>query len=981
MRQLLVALLIGLPSLAKAQVQLSPDHSWKDGSKINWCSDGYGTTFCLYNGLLYAFNYTDNGIHNGAYPYLYLVNKNHDFTDLEPYGLGLKQKNRIDNFGYPGEVGDEYYRPPLLGPILTFQYQGRLWYYQVIKNKCQDPVNYKIADTYFECWAKMPTSQQQECMSYYYPADGSPTVIRYCAFQVDSLLCFISRDNAANQWMIQEYVAARSNNEVVRFHWQHNITLPGTLNSYTQMGGYIPRKDSLDHQYFILSFYNENGDARLWRLTPDTTGFPRPISSTDLGTVLFSKPVSAISIAPGTIKACRTIDQVSDKYSDDRMVMFGLNKNKSTYGYNMQYKEYYFSNEYLITGGYGDLDLSYNDVPSKAGETFQIKTGLELKPMDYTPALDGNDGYQSFVWVFYPDDNKNFHGQQFTSDQWRLDPKEIPYSDDLYNDVAYDSISDMWTLVGVIEGPPPVSVNWPVWNVKKPDTPVSTLVLENTSSTKLNVVNASNDQWTVGETMEFTFSGGSKEPWMGLMGPIPGKKGWSLTFSETLKYTHAQLNLEKSSQEHTVTMDNTYGLFQSSQDSGTFIYTVPKIKRYRYNVYPWWDTNDLKYPLPHSTQYLFRTYGMSVVNKLMPLSGSPFFIPHPNDSTMHDWKSTVRRIQTYIIDHDKGEALHLDWDNNSIGTGDHLTSTIDTTSSTAVSKTYYFRGSATFEYKNPSIFKLSKATGFTVLQGKYTNESSVSSQNMNAITCSLANLRLQSDGLKIPYLHEGVYLFTWDQDSTFWVYDSLGGSRPWYIAYTVGNSKKMIHLLSPTDGSSLGESELLYNWEVKDSPLADCRMVIANSRQIDKGTIIYQERTDAMAASGLPKNLLQPGKTYYWAVTGKDEYGQPVWSRTWSFTLKKDETGTAAGDLKASIYPNPGKSEEIRILVDPSKDEPVEITLFDLSGRFIAEAQSPRQNSAQAVIMKLPSVNLNPGIYFLRIRTSGEQVIRKVVIE
>ena len=160
-----------------------------------------------------------------------------------------------------------------------------------------------------------------------------------------------------------------------------------------------------------------------------------------------------------------------------------------------------------------------------------------------------------------------------------------------------------------------------------------------------------------------------------------------------------------------------------------------------------------------------------------------------------------------------------------------------------------------------------------------------------------------------------------------------------------------------------------------------CRFVLANSPQIQKGTIIYQEGTSDRNIANVSKALFKPGKTYYWAVTGKDENGRQVWSPAWAFTMKQEYAGTAAGEPKASVYPNPGNGDEIRIVVCPSKDEPFEVTLLDMSGCFIAANQYPATGSVVGVTTKLPAGNLKPGIYFLKIKTSGEQIIRKVVIQ
>ncbi len=429
-------------------------------------------------------------------------------------------------------------------------------------------------------------------------------------------------------------------------------------------------------------------------------------------------------------------------------------------------------------------------------------------------------------------------------------------------------------------------------------------------------------------------------------------------------------------------LDYPIKLFEPGQDSGTFIYTVPQIKRYRYNTYPWWETNALQYPLPHSTQYLFRTYGLSNVNKSMPLSKNPFFVPDPNGYTMHDWMDTVRYgLQNYVIGNDKWPGLTLNWDNNHPGDYSHINITVDTTASHGESRDYYFEGSATYQMKNPRIFTKFTGSIFGVLNGKYTTVTSVRTEFAEAVKLSINNLYAQSDGVNISKLHEDIYLFTWEQDSTLWIYDSLDGRHPWYIAYLVADVAKKINLLSPGDANVLGEKDLLFNWEVEGGELQNCRFVVANSPQIQKGTIIYQEGTSDRNIASVSKTLFTPGKTYYWAVTGKDENGHPVWSPARSFTMKPNDTGHSSGELKASVYPNPGNGDEIRIVVCPSKDEPFEVTLLDMSGRFIASAKVAAPGSAQTVTTKLPAGNLKPGIYFLKIKASGEQIIRKVVIQ
>jgi hypothetical protein len=187
-----------------------------------------------------------------------------------------------------------------------------------------------------------------------------------------------------------------------------------------------------------------------------------------------------------------------------------------------------------------------------------------------------------------------------------------------------------------------------------------------------------------------------------------------------------------------------------------------------------------------------------------------------------------------------------------------------------------------------------------------------------------------------------------------------------------------INLLSPGDGNVLGEKDLLFNWEVENGSLQDCRFVVANSPQIQKGTIIYQEGTSDRNIANVSKTLFTAGKTYYWAVTGNDENGRPIWSPVWSFTLKSNDTGPIAGELKASVYLNPGKSDEIRIAIDPETEGKIIVRLTDINGALLAAKEIYSENGLP-VTVSFSGLSLPAGIYLAVITTEEERVVRKVV--
>ena len=75
------------------------------------------------------------------------------------------------------------------------------------------------------------------------------------------------------------------------------------------------------------------------------------------------------------------------------------------------------------------------------------------------------------------------------------------------------------------------------------------------------------------------------------------------------------------------------------------------------------------------------------------------------------------------------------------------------------------------------------------------------------------------------------------------------------------------------------------------------------------------------------------------------------------------------------LYPNPAKSAFTVLVQDELKSESVKIEVMDVSGKLI---YSERVNQQK---LKIPTEHLARGFYFVRLKSSNKQQIKKLIIE
>lgn len=967
MNKYIFPILIFLPFFVAGQsykVDITADKVWHDGSKT-WCDRGFGTAFYNYKGTIYVFNIQKVSNTLAYYPYIYTMNLHHDNAPLANFNVG--GKNYIDYFGYPHEHELGNY-PDFLGKSFCFQYNGRLWFYQQIQRStdCQNPCNES-----YECFAQMPDNPVDRFYTYYTDNTSLPEIYLQGGFQFDSNMYFIgwnhnSKSSHYNQWALLEYRFDENLNQFVKTKEQYSTYMFGT-----ELGGIIRKIDSQGTEYLIVNTYtiNTSASSGLFKLTPKTGSDGTrefTIGSYNSGPYPFEM---GATIVEGSIKGNKTSEH--NPTYPDRLTYWSINSSTSSDGtHHISYGEYMnYTSGYSGAANYGELSFPSASPPGKAGDYYQVIGTYELVPVDSSEAIAGFDSYQQYVWLFYPDKDKHFNGSRFLSDYWTLDddPTHIISSDDELTDtIKFPGINNLWTLTGIVEGGPPVSVNWPRWDsVHAPLTPPSVLSFE-TGTTKLTDVTTSReDKWSIGESMDIS---------------TKVSKVLSGSMSEEFKYSDSYKKNIQGSFTLTRTEGVDYELFEDNQEYGKFIWRIPQIRRFTYKCYPWWDNiNTLQYPIPYTTQYLFRTFGFSTTYQAIPLSGYPFYVENPNDPSMSQWMRPARDVvynnaTAYGLD-----PMNINWNTLNGGDADELDVSVDHTSGFESSKTY--EATATFGVtgKVPKVFEL-EITGTGTYEVNYTTEASVSTEFEQNITASLEELGSTEDGLFLDELKISIFWFRPETYSDWWFYERLNGEKPWYMAYVVTTATESLNLLAPGNPAVLDDSELLFSWQAENGELNDYTFYISRSPNIARDNVLFQASAGNETQISVRNFLPEQGKTYYWAVRGFNSKGEMVWSPKWTFTMKDDTFNPETGQLKAVVYPNPANGKDVRVLVDPGTDGEISVELTNLNGITIGN-QHVRVAYGVPVDISFPNLDLPVGIYFAVIRMEKELVVKKVVVK
>lgn len=911
----------------------------ENNHQIGWMPDG--AVISSYNGDLYMIGWAEEYTLASGYACNLYVYK---FLDGDFQPLMINNSNKIV-FGFPCEGDDSYMNTPdqefkIYGNAFAFDFNGRLWFYSLIRRPYCHGYNYDSKNC-LELWAYY-SLDSSKWTTWYNELSEPPNRYKLGACQVDSTIRMFSADKYVPQIYVDQYGYDEATDRLV---FQED--LPFILNG-DKFGGVIISKDTLGNNRFLFSTCHEGIATYLTYFSPKL-GMPI-LLATDIG--------SGIStIVQGTIQAQRPDAMFNTAIPNMFSVFKVTNYALSDLCHGMWNEEWSIPDDPMAKPKL--QRLSSVTLPTYLGPVlidkhYQLIGTSRMNSAEFTTEIAGPDGMQQETMIFYP--NYNICGAFFNSDIWRPIPGTLVSSTDLANDALYGpQIRDMWTLVGITDGAPPCSINWPVWtSLHTPEVEPTelTFTTENVSSTE--VTSTYEDSYTFGQKV---------------------KTGFSKEFSVEAgyKYTNAYKTKVSSKNQFKTRISNTFGLNEESQELGYYLWLIPSVRRISYQVYPCWDKN-LEHPITNSFQYQFHNSGVSLQKKNIEISDFPFEINEPNAISLEDWTIDHRTaLYSSALNYDL-QPLTFSW--TAPTPGDLLALSETTTQTSSVETSSAYNLSMGVSVKVPEVFKVNEEIDQEIT---YSTENVFETEFGTELEVSLKNLITKSDGINISTYNVSVYWFK-PNDGDWWYFDSLAGQKPWYIAYTVGETMPELELLSPSPGTRIISQEMSFSWKCTEGELHDYKFFIADAPLISPASTLYKQVCGDKSTANPEDFTPEPGKTYYWAVRGMTDKGEAVWSESRAFSLgSPDGSSLAEAGMNVCIYPNPVRNTGISINFELQRPGKVSFTLYNSDGRLIRK-QEETFNAGGNYNRMMSPVNATPGIFFLVITSNDSSVTKKLVI-
>ncbi len=938
-----LTILLWLNSHAVLSQALVPDSMFQSQAMANeinsvaWLPDG--TAYCTFNGDVFMFVWTPEAqfeVDLRYYPYVYkYVN-----GDFQPFTINNTQKL---TYGYDHE--DEYNYTPFWGDFtiypnaFAFEYYGRLWFYSLIRK----PPNPNESKKYFELWARFE-DESTGWTTWYTELDDLPVRYKVGACQVDSTLQLFSFDSQAKMIFTDKYLYDEASGRLA-----FQKTLPNTLMG-DKFGGAIVYRDTLNNDCLLYSTYEEGVASYLTYFNPQI----------GVNILLSADPNAGNStIIQGSIEAQRQPYMFNPEARNMFSVFKLTNYAVSDKSHALWNEEWSIPDNPMALPALERTSmvvLPSSSMPQLADKHYALSVASYMVPHDYTTEIAGYDGMQQVSMVYYPDSDKKLIGACFNSDFWRPVPGTLVASSDLADEIKYGpQIRSLWTLVGITDGAPPCSIDWPVWtSLHTPEVEPTELTFKTENVSKTEVTS----------TYEDSYSAGAK---------ISASIEKVFTAEASFKYTHAYKSKESSGSQIKTTITSSFGLNEESQEIGYYLWLIPSIRRIGYQVYPCWDAN-LLYPITNSLQYQFRTTGNVLQKENIEISQFPFGINEPNAQDLHDWTIENRSSLYYSAISNDLQVLNTSWTAPTPGGNLSLSETTTQTSSVETTNTYQWGIGATA--KVPDVFKLSASVDQDI---SYSTENVYETEFGTELEVSLKNLITKSDGINISSYNVSVYWFK-PNEGDWWYLDSLDGQSPWYIAYTVGEALPELELLSPGPGTRIRSQEMLFSWRYMQGELHDYKFFIADAPLISPASTLYRQVCGDKSTANPADFIPEPGKTYYWAVRGMTYKGEAVWSESRAFSLEMPGSSSQSDSgMKVNIYPNPVRNTDIYISFELQQPGKVNFTLYDCNRRLIME-QEETFTTEGTYSRKIDPKNATSGIYFLVITSDQSTMTKKLVI-
>ncbi len=965
MKKYILLLIVVFPSflIGQTSVNIQPDTTiifLKDPNPI-WYDNS--TTFYNYQGNLLMFTFkTESGFGgNRAFLHVYKYAENENGNYFEELSFG--GANKIA-FGFYYEDSYLYYAAKIMYRAHAFEYNGQVWYHAFIRDR-------EIYNYYYDCYAQLPLylESSESCFKYFnkvpYHKPPQYDVVKG-ALQMDENIWFFTHNPSTNKWS-KETAYLNTYNKFQKINvspWAEGD------NFYPELGGIIQYYDNSGNTCYAFNTYDKNNSFSNLSFYKDL-----PVGQwyRDNGA---TSDCPAATLIKGTINGNRNT-VYGARECNERFTLFELSTIKANGVYPIYYREYCTNSEgdtlpLLVASG--KVNTPSSRPPSHVngdeyGKGYYLYSTYDYTQIAYTTLNEDPithepqpDGMQQSVCLFYPCSNNTFTELGLYSDVWRPDMSSIVKSTDLDKDsdsVYGKSVRGLWTLTGILDGAPPCSIDWDIWNPLHPDdVDATSLTFTSEQGSTTEVSLTSDDQFSIGESMSFGIEG-------------------IFNVKEKMKYTYAFKNKQSQEFSTTTRITHEYGLNEVTQDQGYFLWTIPQIQRTSYQVYPWWDADSLLYPIDSTLQYMFRTFGIHLKQDAINLSEFPFLVEEPNAPDMAWWQ-IANRNGIYDASNIPGVNVgEVNWYND----GNHGT-TLEFVQETTTTQSTESSSSFEIEIEEglniPGVFDIGLSEGTKI---DYSTENTFSTTFGTELTASLHPLKEDGVGINVPQLSLNVYWFWPDPGTGWWFYDSLDTQQyPWYIAYAIVSTKAQIELFSPIEDDPIKKSDMIFCWETLYDELNDFKIFIGTSAHLSPSNIIYQEAIgDKKWLNPLNFNT-ETGKPYYWAVSGVASTGETVWSKTNSFTIKDNIAEALQGnDLKAIVYPNPIKNDQVSVSFDTEVTGIFNVSLFDVSGRLLYGKKVEHEGNVISTI-SIPTASLSKGIYTVRIQSGTLLIAKKLVV-
>lgn len=940
-----ISLMIAIfPFKAKSQVlqTLNPDSVMHDNTpNVIWYPEG--TNMISFQGNIFLFTFTKYiTLQLGVS--VYTINSN---SQVEEYNMG---SDGLNYFTYPDiPIPTE---SNLLTNTIPFIYNDQLWHYS-----CQQLFEaLPYGGTYFlgnfDCFSRVPMLGTEEPITNLDELPTQPEILKRGAFQHDSSLYFLARyvkssDPNYNKWCLQKYSFDENQNKFILQSTTPITNIPGD-----HYGGCVEHIDASGRHRLLINTYTK-GDYinSLGYLDATTSGNQTVFTYTTATSVVLPYTTSSVLLG-GSIKGCRSASQVSNPSVAERFTIFGFKDNALYY---QEYLYSLYSDDIITLGIGGGVVLPSSMSPYTAMQ--DIQGTFQLVPTMFHTNVDKTaDGFQQNNWIYYPDIQRKICGVKFTSDQWKYIPDSTVSSHDLSNDSLYGpEVRDLWTLIGIIDGGPPCSIDWPTWDANHPSNIRPTfLKFITTTSSKTEVSTTYEDQYTLGAGFKTELK--------------------HLNFGIETKFSDSYKNKVSKSTTITKEIEKTFQLNEESQKLGVFIYLVPSITRYLYSLYPWWD-NTLSYPIPNSYQYRFVVTGNAELDEYTDLKNFPFNVNEPNAGDMGEWRYENRLYhKADIEDSHLGPASQPTWSSPGVGDVGRFKLLKDSVTENEHKMSYSV--GASFSAKKPDAFVAGVSAGNEV---SYSTSNVTRTEIGTQIQVSLENLTQQSLGVNISELLLEAYWFR-HEDYGWWFYDSLGvDEKPWYIAYMVSDASNKVNLASPLSGEYVDRKGMLFSWNATGFVPRKFDLLLSSSPQVTPSSILMCIDAGTLTnyyISELPANV----DKLYWTVMAVTTEESIVWSESRPLILGREEIkNDPENNLKAIPYPNPLNESSLHLLIDTKEKGEMLVRIYSVEGRMVYQTVMTH-DSEGAQTYELPQMNLSRGMYILEASINKKHAVKKLAI-